>query len=980
MSEAIFQNFTNEENFYLAWQKVRGNLGAPGLDRVSIDDFEKNIHDNLALLRTLVVEGTYEPLPYLTFTHKKESGKERTLRIPSVRDRVVQQALLQVVQPIFEKMFLNCSYAYRPGKSSLQAIDRVERNLKRGRVWVVNADIENFFDEVDRQLLLARVGETISEKRVLHLIKLSLNAMNGSDGKGMAQGMVLAPLLSNIYLHPLDDRMFRAQWNYIRYSDNILILCHAEDEAKNAFARAEECIRDVHLKFNCEKTSIRHLRDGFSFLGFYFDEHGKRPDDPAVRRLNERVGKVLEKAAEYSESDLHDKIESIVRGWLNYFQLNETDRAKLLNQVEQKFAGDSNSMPQRILQAALAYQLGDRSRASKALRTSPVVTSEDAEVNYQWGLLCDLFDMQSEALDSYLSAFRQNPEHPDAAYRLGLYYLSRHHNDQAIRYLQKAIQISPKSAAAHFALGTALQNMALHGAARRTFQKAVQLDPRMKKLVTSAPVPAKPSSPQPGESATLKPTETDIAVFAKLFSGREGVFARQWLTDDGKIGYMPVYHALFDNDIKEHLAGQQTLGYYLMRSDNSVLQMIIDFDITKQARTDVAVTDEELGEWRKLLWSDVARVRDALLEVGMKSYPEDSGFKGMHLWLFFNEPVPARDVLIFSKKILAAAGPPPPGLIREVFPKQPRVDPKELGAMVKLPLGIHKLTNRRCWFLNNDGQPAKDQLAYLHSIELVPHAVFRTAFEKLKSPRSLPTVEAAPAEREAVDRVFKGCNVLRHFKEKAERTKWLNHIERLTVLGSLVHLGPAGHQAIHEIISQTTNYNHRITEKFIQRAKGFPLSCPRIRERHSDITPVVGCCCQFKQIKNSYPSPVLHADPELIVKIKAREATANSKVDSNPSKPKASAPTNVAAGSQESAKPAPTATTVANPSAAEIKDLFPTYLKLKRDQRNVHQQISDIEQKLNALCDHHNVSEFTTEIGTFKRIKIDGETRWVMEI
>jgi group II intron reverse transcriptase/maturase len=974
MTESIFQNFANEENFYLAWQKVRGNLGAPGLDRVSIEDFEKNIHDNLALLRTLVVEGTYEPLPYLTFTHKKESGKERTLRIPTVRDRVVQQALLQVVQPSFEKMFLNCSYAYRPGKSSLQAIDRVERNLKRGRVWVVDADIENFFDEIDRQLLMARVAETVSEKRVLRLIDQSVNALTDTDGKGIAQGMVLAPLLSNIYLHPMDDRMFRAQWNYIRYSDNILILCQSDDEAKSAFARAEECINDVHLKFNSEKTSVRHLRDGFSFLGFYFDEHGKRPDDPAVRRLNERVGKVLEKAAEYSESDLQDKIESIVRGWLNYFQLNENDRAKLLSQIEQKFAGDNDSMPQRILQAALAYQLGDLSRASKALRASPVMTSEDAEVNYQWGLLCDLFDMQSEALDSYLSAFRQNPDHPDAAYRLGLYYLSHYHNDQAIRYLQKAIQIAPKSAAAHFALGTALQNMALHGAARKAFQKAVLLEPKMKKLVTNTPMPAKASTAQPSANLALKANEADIGVFAQLFSGREGAFARQWLTDDGKIGYMPVYHALFEKDIKEHLAGQQTLGYYLMRSDNSVLQMIIDFDITKQVRTDVAVTYEELAEWRRLLWTDASRVREALIEVGMQSYPEDSGFKGMHLWVFFKEPVPARDVLIFSKKILAAAGPPPPGLNREVFPKQAHIDPKALGAMVKLPLGIHKLTNRRCWFLSNDGQPAKDQFAYLHSIELVPHAVFRTAFERLKSPRPVPTVAVSPVEREAVDKVFKGCNVLRHFKEKAERTKWLNHIERLTVLGSLVHLGPAGHQAIHEIISQTTNYNHRITEKFIQRAKGFPLSCPRIRERHSDITPVVGCCCQFKQIKNSYPSPVLHADPELVVKIKTREAT---KSGSSSGSSRASCST-VAAPATASATQPPTVT--APDPAAEIKNLFPAYLKLKKEQRSVHQQVSEIEQQLDGLCTRYQTEQFTTEFGTFKRIKIDGETKWVMEI
>jgi hypothetical protein len=491
----------------------------------------------------------------------------------------------------------------------------------------------------------------------------------------------------------------------------------------------------------------------------------------------------------------------------------------------------------------------------------------------------------------------------------------------------------------------------------------------------------------------------------QLFSGREGVFARQWLGDDGRIGYMPVYQALSEKEVKAHLSGQQTLGFYIMRSDNAVLQMIIDLDITKQVRTDVATTAEDLAEWKRLLWADACRLRDALSEVGMKCYPEDSGYKGLHLWIFFAEPVPSRDVLIFAKKILTAAGPPPPGLHREVFPKQPRIDSKALGAMLKLPLGIHKLTNRRCWFLDNSGKPIIEQTAFLHTIETVPLNTFRTALEKLKAPRVAPAPEVSQAEREAIEKVFKGCNVLRHFKEKAEHTKWLNHVERLTVLGGLVHLGPAGHRAIHEIISHTTNYNHRITEKFIQRVKGFPLSCPKIRERHSDITPVVGCCCQFPNLKNSYPAPVLHADPEMVVKIRARVAEQEKAADGNGSSRSSSStgtekrvqlPTATAAATATSGKeavgsttssqkpkgPLPTAaaTAAATATAIEVKDIFPDYLKLKKEQREITQRVAELEQKLNALCQRYKTEQFTTEMGTFKRIKIDGEMRWVMEL
>lgn len=318
------------------------------------------------------------------------------------------------------------------------------------------------------------------------------NFLHPASSKGIAQGMGLAPLLSNIYLHKMDDRMFRATWNYLRYSDNILALCQSEDEAKAAFARAEECTRTLLLKFNQEKTSIRHRRDGFSFLGYYFDERGKRPDEPAVKRLGERVGGVLQKAAEYSENQLREKIDSIVRGWLNYFKLTETDRTKILTELEQKFSASADSVPQRILQAAIAYQLGDRDRVRQTLRAAPTAEVQDAQLNYQWGVLCEVLELKNEALDSYLAAYRQNPEHPDAAYQLGLYYLQNRQPETALRYLQKAVQLNPDSAAPHFALGTALQNTGLHGAARKSLQRATELDPKLNKLF-----PAETPRPSP---------------------------------------------------------------------------------------------------------------------------------------------------------------------------------------------------------------------------------------------------------------------------------------------------------------------------------------------------------------------------------------------------------------------------------------------------------------------------------------------------
>jgi hypothetical protein len=259
--------------------------------------------------------------------------------------------------------------------------------------------------------------------------------------------------------------------------------------------------------------------------------------------------------------------------------------------------------------------------------------------------------------------------------------------------------------------------------------------------------------------------------------------------------------------------------------------------------------------------------------------------------------------------------------------------------------------------------------------------------------------------------------VLRHFKEKSEKTKWLNHVERLTLASVLGHMGVAGHQAVHEIIRFTTNYDHRVTQKWLDRVKGFPISCPRIRERHSDITPVVGCCCQFPNSKNSYPSPVLHADPELVVKIKARvtarEASNQYSVASDQfsvtshqssvsvNKPAATtrSETEIPARQDNQPKRSGDPALAGQPATSdqsqrrgdpafagqpatniEIADLFQNYLTLKKAQREAQQKVAELDRQLQALCEQQKTEQFVTEMGTFKRIKAGSEYRWVMEI
>jgi len=995
MSQNLIESITTESNFYTAWDRVRSNLGTPGIDRVSIEKFDQNLQENLTLLRRSIMDSSYQPHPLESFTKEKGSGKKRVLHKLTVRDKVVQQAILLVIQPIYERIFLQCSYAYRPGKSAQKAIERVERNLKRSRVWIVDADIENFFDSMDRQLLMKILAETIHENKLLDLISLCIDALESPGGKGVAQGMILAPLLSNAYLHQMDDRMMRAEWNYLRYSDNVLVLNKSEQQAKDAMARAQTCIQELLLKFNPEKTSICQLSQGFTFLGFYFDEKGKRPSEPSISRLKERLGGTIQHALDYSQSRLHEKIESIIRGWQNYFQLDESDRTKLASEIEQKFVSDEISLPQRILKSALALQLGNSEAAQKLMQSDTVVDSEDAEINFQWGVLCDSLGLNNEALDSYLTAFRNNSEHPEAAYWLGLHYLKHQQNDKALRYLQKAVQNNPQNAAAHFTLAIALQNFSLHGAAHKAFQRAFQIDPQLKKNQRDfvAPAPVK-------KQAEFRINNQDVDFLLHLFSGREGVFAKQWLNDDGRSGYSTIKQPMRAQDVHTHLSGKETLAYYLMRADNTVNQMVIDIDVTKQVRTEILTEQQQISDWKPLVWSDVLNVCNTFSTLGIKLYTEDSGYKGIHLWMFFTQPLPAREVLLFSKKILATVGAPPPGLHREVFPKEAIVSPQALGSMMKMPLGVHKLTGRRCHFLDIHSNAVNDPIFLLKNIEKVTQNKFYSALDQLKSPAKSTDVQWETDEQ--IIKILNGCNIIRHLQKKAAQDKMLSHTDRLTLLSVLAYLGEPGKQALHGIISQTLNYSFRITEKWIRRPKNLPVSCPKIRQWQSHITAAVGCFCKFPDKKDTYPSPVLHVDPGMIARLKSNLIAPKSKPQPQIS-PAAKKSTKddfqkvLMTDSKQTTTPM-TADADEHVVSSETKDLqTPTrketaspipkmdklvndYLKCKKDLHKLQEKIIELETHLSAAFDQQKIEQFSTALGEFKRIKIEGKYRWIIEV
>lgn len=269
----LLEQVLERSNLRLAWEKVAENCGIPGVDRVSIARWRRNWEERLENLRTSVLSGSYHPSPLrIRAIPKSTPGQWRILRIPTVNDRVLQRAALQVLFPLFEPRFLDCSFGYRPGFGLRQAVQRILDLREQDYTWVLDADIDAFFDSVNHALLLRFLEDSIEDFRLLQLISEWLavrNAVN-KPGTGIPMGSPLSPLLANIYLHPLDTALIQQGYHLVRYADDFIVLCQNRDTAEQAYFQVEAVLTDLFLKYEPDKTRISSFEEGFTFLGVRF--------------------------------------------------------------------------------------------------------------------------------------------------------------------------------------------------------------------------------------------------------------------------------------------------------------------------------------------------------------------------------------------------------------------------------------------------------------------------------------------------------------------------------------------------------------------------------------------------------------------------------------------------------------------------------------------------------------------------------------
>jgi len=325
----LWDKVLSEGNLQAAFWAVWRNGGAPGVDGQTVPQFEAQEQAELAKLREELRSKSYHrQAARRVWIPKPATTEKRPLGIPAVRDRTVEAAMKNVLEPIFERDFAEHSYGFRPGRGCREAVKRVEQLLSQDRAWCVELDFRSYFDTLPHERLLGLVKQRVVDGSVLALLAQSLKAgvleeLKGwqPTERGTPQGAVISPMLANLYLNPLDHQMAGQGWEMVRYADDLVVLCRTQEEAEQALTHLRQWSGQAGLTLHPTKTRIVDLtKEGFDFLGWHFRGGKKWPRQKSLQKLQEKLRPLTRRTNGRSLGEIVAKVNPILRGWHGYFR------------------------------------------------------------------------------------------------------------------------------------------------------------------------------------------------------------------------------------------------------------------------------------------------------------------------------------------------------------------------------------------------------------------------------------------------------------------------------------------------------------------------------------------------------------------------------------------------------------------------------------------------------------------------------------
>lgn len=614
-----------------------------------------------------------------------------------------------------------------------------------------------------------------------------------------------------------------------------------------------------------------------------------------------------------------------------------------------------------LAEISCLLQKGDKEQAREMVLRRDTREIKDASLHLQVADLCEQLDLVDETLLELNLVARDDPGNRSVWFRLAEVHQDMGNLEKAARCVRKVVALYPDDPSHYKRLGSLLEEAKEFEEARRVYQEGAEKtqDPSFHPLISGltflqdVEVEERKSELQPQNL----PTDAHLVRFLTLFSGREGVYARQWVSPSGETGYTPIREPLTATVARNHLLGNHTIGVYQVRIDETVSFIAFDLDLPKYLISSAATKQRQWDQALKKIHQMAVRLVDLGASLEITVHLEDSGFKGRHAWIFLQNPIPARTAKKFAALFLSRLKEPLHEVQMEVFPKQIHVKEGGLGNLIKLPLGIHRRSGKWSAFVSPGGEPFPNQLECLETMTPVSKEGIFKAIEMIQSEglpvisfpsehleevseeevtvgRSAPAVTRAALEYDMerdpqVQHLLSKCETLRSLVENIRRTRELTGEERIVLthtMGFLEH----GPEAVNTLLKQCVNIDPSHFMK--SRLKGNPISCPKIRSRIPQITSQVSCNCVFPEQGTLYPNPVNH-----LATIQTGGAAVGKTVD-----------------------------------AMQFETLLQEYLKAKKTMAELRLLLEKYEKQLDRFFEESGVETMTTPWGTLKRAVGEG--------